>query len=135
VNELPAATERVAQRLTDAIESGDPNAIAACCTDNVVVWHNYDNLEVGFDVVVPMLSTLVARVPGVRYVDVRRYPIERGYVQQHVVRGDAPSGRLNLPACMIVDVRDGLIARIEEYLDRAAISVLRQPRQIRDRAP
>jgi ketosteroid isomerase-like protein len=125
---LSESTTEVADRLLRAVEAADAEGIASCCVPDVRIWHNYDDLAVGLDEVIPLLAMLKERVPDVRYDDVRRHPIESGYVQQHVVRGSAPSGPLDMPACLVVHVQDGLIARIEEYLDRQAIEVLRRPR-------
>ena len=50
--------------------------------------------------------------------------LDDGFVQQHVLRGTAPGGALEVPAMMRVWVRDGRIGRIEEYLDTAQAAVL-----------
>lgn len=48
-----------------------------------------------------------------------------GYIQQHVLRGTAPNGvEVAIPACLVVQLRDGLIARLDEYLDSAAVAPL-----------
>lgn len=95
-----------------------------CFTADAVIWHNYDGLEQGVDDVLPMLTALVELVPGVRYDDIRRTAIPGGFVQQHVIRGTAAGGELELPACMVIQVRDDRICRLEEYLDRRALLVL-----------
>lgn len=114
----------LSDRLVRAIECGDADGVAACFTDDAVIWHNYDMAEVGVSDVLALLARLVELVPGVRYDDIRRHPIAAGFVQQHVVRGTAAGGELAMPACMIITVRDGQIARLEEYLDRRALRVL-----------
>lgn len=114
----------LADRLVAAIEAGDEAGVVACFTDDAVVWHNYDGREVGLVDVLPLLASLVELVPGVRYDVTRRHPCEGGFIQQHVVRGTAAKGELVMPACMVITVRDGKIARLEEYLDRGALRVL-----------
>jgi hypothetical protein len=42
----------------------------------------------------------------------RRQPTPAGYVQQHVLRG------------VVLTLQSGLIARIDEYLDSAAVAAL-----------
>ena len=53
-----------------------------------------------------------------------------GVLQQHVLRGQLPGGaEVELHAAMYLQVRDGHITRIEEYLDsgkRAAIRAARE---------
>ena len=70
------------------------------------------------------LKFVVRAVSDRRYEDVRRVVLDDGFVQQHVLRGDAPGGKLEIPAMMRVMVSDGLITRIEEYVDPAAANVL-----------
>lgn len=48
--------------------------------------------------------------------------IDGGYFQQHVLRGTAKNGELDLPAALRVDVADGQITRLEEYLDLSQIA-------------
>ena len=117
--------EQVVQALFAGIEAGDIAAVQRCYAKDVVVWHNNDGLEQGRDANLATLRWCVEHIAGMRYEDVRRYPIEGGLVQQHVLRGTAPSGAdLEVPACMVVQVRDGLITRIDEYLDSAQVAVL-----------
>lgn len=124
VSDLDAATDRLAATMTACIEDGDTEGFAACCSDDVVIWHNNDGLEVPLSAVVPTLSWLHRNVSGLRYEDVRRRAVAGGYVQQHVLRGTAPGGELELPACLVVAVKDGLINRIDEYVDTGSLGVL-----------
>jgi ketosteroid isomerase-like protein len=111
-------------RVVAAIEAGDAAGVRDCFTPDAVIWHNYDGLEQTIDDVLPVLAMLVELVPGVRYDGIRRTPIPGGFVQQHVIRGTAAGGELELPACMVIQVRDARICRLEEYLDRRALLVL-----------
>jgi ketosteroid isomerase-like protein len=64
-----------------------------------------------------------SRVSNLKYVDIRVTPFAGGYVQQHRVIGDLPNGdRLNIPACFVVQVREGKIAHRDEYIDSAALA-------------
>jgi hypothetical protein len=53
---------------------------------------------------------------------VRRHAIDGGFVQQHVLNLEWGSGSGALPGCVVVQLRDGLIARVDEYLDGATIA-------------
>ena len=67
---------------------------------------------------------------GLHYEIIRRVPAPDGVLQQHVLRGRLRSGaEVELHAAMYLQVRDGHITRIEEYLDsgkRAAIKAARE---------
>jgi ketosteroid isomerase-like protein len=125
-SDLDPATETLAADFIAGIVAGDAEAVAACCAPDVVIWHNNDNLEVPLDKVLPLLRWLYRHVGELAYADVRRQAVARGYVQRHVVRGIKSSNgfKLELPACFVVEVRDGLIVRLDEYLDSAVITAL-----------
>jgi ketosteroid isomerase-like protein len=58
---------------------------------------------------------------------VRRELIPGGWMQQHVVEATLTNGRaMKLFACCVITLQDGLIHRIEEYLDPAQAAVLRE---------
>ena len=69
-------------------------------------------------------------VSGLHYDITRRVPAPGGVLQQHVLRGTLPDGSgVELHAAMYLQVRDGHITRIEEYLDsgqRATIKAARE---------
>ena len=71
-----------------------------------------------------MLGWLQRHVRDLRYDVVRRDELPDGYVQQHVLARRSPTAPAR-PACMVVAVRDGRIARIDEYLDSAHVRALR----------
>lgn len=73
-----------------------------------------------------MLGWVTKNIAGLRYEDVRRHATPSGFVQQHVLRGTAPSGApLEVPACIVCAVANGRITRLDEYLDSAHVAVLR----------
>lgn len=113
-------------RLIDAIVAGDTDAVRAAYHPDARIWHNFDQVEQTVDENVATLTWFVRAMPERRYEDVIRHPIEGGLVQQHVVRGTAANGsEVEIPACLIVQVDDdGLITRIEEYVDSGAAAVL-----------
>jgi ketosteroid isomerase-like protein len=115
----------VASRLIGAIEAGDFETFLACYAPGAVIWHNNDNLEQDPATVVKVLGWLRKRVDGLRYEELRVQPTPSGYVEQHVLRGTMRDGStLEVPACLVVTVVDGLITRLDEYLDTAAVANL-----------
>lgn len=113
-------------RLIDAIVAGDPDAVRAAYHPDARIWHNFDQVEQSVDENIATLTWFIRAMPERRYEDVVRHPIEGGIVQKHVVRGTAANGAdIELPACLFVEVNeDGLITRIEEYVDSAQAAVL-----------
>jgi ketosteroid isomerase-like protein len=120
--------QAVAERFFRAIEEGDLDAVKACYASDAVVWHNYDRVEQPVADNLVTLAFVVGAVANRRYEEVRRVVLDDGFVQQHVLRGDAPGGRLEMPAMMRVWVADGRVTRIDEYLDPAQANVLATPR-------
>lgn len=119
--DLPAAeTAAVIDRMYDALARGDVDAARACVTDDLVVWHSFDQVAVGLDDVVTGWEQLVSGFPERSFVDVRRSPVPGGWVQRHTMVATAASGaRVAWPLCLFVTLRDGLVARVDEYIDRA----------------
>jgi ketosteroid isomerase-like protein len=77
-----------------------------------------------------VLRGLHRAVSGLRYDIVRRVAAADGVLQQHVLRGRLPNGaEVELHAAMYLQVRDGHITRIEEYLESAKRSSIRAARE------
>lgn len=120
-----AAKREVARRLMDAIQAGDVATVAELYADDMVGWRNFDRRELDKSAMVRVIEYLAKRVRDLRYEGIRVETTASGYVQQHVLHATAPDGtRIESPACLVVEVRDGRIRRLEEYLDSAAISAL-----------
>ena len=115
----------LANRFFAAIEMGDIAGVAAIYADDAVVWHNNDQREQTVVENLAVLSWLVDHVADRSYDNVRRVVLGDGFVQQHVLRGTAAGGELELPAMMRVWVSNHRITRLDEYLDTAQLAVLR----------
>jgi ketosteroid isomerase-like protein len=108
----------LAERLATAIEIGDVEAVRACYTDDVSIWHNFDNLDQTWNQNLPTLRWMLAVLSDRKINVQRRVAFESGYLQQHVLTGRRPNGEaFAMPACVVATVREGRIARLEEYLD------------------
>lgn len=115
----------LADRMFGAIEAGDLDALRAVYADDFVAWTNFDDSTKGVDDTLRVLGWLGARLTDRRYEIVRREVIERGFLQQHVLRGTAPDGSaVAMPACVVASVVDGRVSRIDEYLDPSALAAL-----------
>ena len=92
--------------------------VGECLADDVVVWTNFDGAEAGRPKVLKLLAWMASAIPELRYEVVRRESVPGGFVQQHVLRGRAPSGdEIVMPACLVATVVDGRVTRMEEYTD------------------
>jgi ketosteroid isomerase-like protein len=108
----------LAERLIDAITSGNVEAVREIYAPEATIWHNHDGVAQTVEENLAVLRWVVGRVRDLRYEEIRRHVTADGFVQQHVLRGTAPSGHaLAIAACLIGTVRDGRIVRLEEYLD------------------
>lgn len=123
---MPTADhEAVAARFFAAIEAGDVAAIAAVYAPHAAIWHNTTRRAQSAAENVALLRHVVATVGPLRYEDVRRAATPTGFVQQHVLRCRVPGGpELTVPACIVCDVQDGRITRLDEYFDGAAVAPL-----------
>ena len=115
----------LADRLFAAIEAGDIDAVRDLYAPDAVVWHNTDGVEQDVEANLATLRWCADNLGGMRYADVRRRVDDDGFVQQHVLVAGSRSGvEVAVPACIVATVRDGRIARIDEYLDSAQVERL-----------
>lgn len=113
----------VVARMVAAIEAGDADAVKDLYAPDVVLWTNFDDTERGRDDALEMLGALLTHTRERRYDVKRRIEIEGGVLQQHVVRGTTKGGRtFAMPACLVMEIADGRVTRIDEYLDPAAMA-------------
>jgi len=116
--------ESLADRFLGAIEAGDIDTLRRLYADDAAIWHNFDQIDQSVADNLQVLQRLQAAIPNLRYTEIRRIILDDGYVQQHVLCGDAPGGALSMPAMLRVDVADGRVTRIEEYLDTRQAAVI-----------
>jgi ketosteroid isomerase-like protein len=116
----------LADRFFAAIPKGDLATVRAIYAPDARIWHNNDQATQDVEQNLAVLGWVTKNIAGLRYEDVRRHATPSGFVQQHVLRGTAPSGApLEVPACIVCAVANGRITRLDEYLDSAHVAVLR----------
>ncbi len=77
-----------------------------------------------------MLTGLHRAVSGLHYDVLRRATVGDGVLQQHVLRGTLGDGTpVELHAAMYLQITDGHITRIEEYLDSGKRASIRRARE------
>jgi ketosteroid isomerase-like protein len=117
----------LADRLMGAIEKSDLETARSCYALDARVWHNFDGITQTIDENLKTLRWMDKRLTNRRYEVLSRHVFEGGYVQQHVLHGTLGNGEpFSMPACLVVTVTNGKIARLDEYLDSAHTLPLRQ---------
>jgi uncharacterized protein len=117
-------------RFFAALEAGDIETLREIYAPDALIWHNDDLAEQSVEDNLKVLQGLHRAVSGLRYDVIRRATTTDGVLQQHVLRGALPDGtEVELHAAMYLQVRDGHITRIEEYLDSGKRSSIRAARE------
>jgi ketosteroid isomerase-like protein len=113
--------ENVIDRLFGSLVEGDAAFVAECLTEDGVVWHSFDKKEMTVADVTKSWEGMGANFMERGVFDVRRQETPTGFVQQHLFILRNPDGtRKAWPVCIVVKVRDGRIARLDEYIDLSA---------------
>jgi ketosteroid isomerase-like protein len=104
--------------LFDAIEHGDVERVARCYAPDMTMWWNVTGQESTRD------DNLAAITAGKGLHRRRTYDdrvintFDDGFVVQYTLNVVAHDGsKHTLWACLVAEVRDGLITRLDEYLD------------------
>ena len=109
----------LAARFVDAIERADLDQIRAIYAPDARIWHNFDGKEQTVEENLKVLRWMARNLTNRHYRIQRRVAIPGGFLQQHVLEGETAGGPFSMPACLVVQVEDGRITRLEEYLDSA----------------
>ena len=112
------AHRRLCHALFDAIERGDLDAVAGCYAPDMTLWFNVTGREHTREENLAALAAGSSRHRRRTYDDRVINTFDDGFVVQYtvgIVRHDGT--RSALWACLVAEVRDGLIVRVREYLD------------------
>jgi ketosteroid isomerase-like protein len=115
-----------AKRFVGAIQSGDTETVRACYAPDAKLWHNNDGIEQTVDQNMKVLDWFIRTLPDRNYRVIRREALPDGFMQQHVLEATLPDGtKWAMDACVVVKVENGVITRLDEYLDSAKSGALR----------
>ena len=89
--------------------------------DNSVIWHNFNNRNVNATENLAGLKALFAAVDTVKYTDIRRLQIPGGLLERHNLVCRRADEVLEMPTCMLIEVRSSRIVRMDEYIDPAPL--------------
>ena len=113
----------LAQRFFDAVEQGDIDAVHGCYAPEAKIWHNTDDTEQSRDDNARTLRGFVRLISNRVYANRRLQVFEGGFVQQHELTGVRADGAaVRLTACIVCQVADGRITRLDEYFDSAQVA-------------
>ena len=114
-----------AARFMTAIENGELDAVRAAYAPGAKIWHNHDGIEQSVDENLKVMAWMARTLPMRRYRIIRREALSDGFLQQHVLAATLPDGTAwTLDACVVVRMANGLITRLDEYLDSAQTAAL-----------
>ncbi len=114
----------LAEKFFTAIERGDIETVKAIYAPDARIWHSHDQKEQSVEENLRVLAWIAHNLKNHRYRVHRRVAIPGGFLQQHTAEMDTPAGPFSMPACMVVEVKDGRITRLEEYLDGVRVAEL-----------
>ena len=116
---MPSNDELVAA-FDDAITGKDADAFVAALAPGAIVWHNHDRKEVDARENMAAIGMLGQLVDNLKNERVLLSPTDTGFVLQFVVRGAVRSSGndFEMQNCVVATpTDDGLISRIDEYVD------------------
>lgn len=114
----------LAERFFSAVERGDLDAVRAIYAPDARIWHSHDLREQSVEENLRVLGWMARNLANRRYRVHRRVAIPGGFLQQHTLEAVTARGPFSMPACIVVEVKNGRIARLEEYLDSARVTEL-----------
>ncbi len=122
------ANDQLVDRFVAAIEAGDVETVLSIYADDARIWHNFDQIAVSPADNARQIKWFSSRLSGMKYTEIRRTPFSGGVMQQHVLRGKAPNGQdVAVFAMLRIDIENGRIVSLEEYLDPAQAAPLSAP--------
>ncbi|WP_296596550.1 ketosteroid isomerase, partial [Phenylobacterium sp.] len=73
-----------------------------------------------------VLDWFIRALPDRNYRVLRREALPDGFMQQHVLEATLPDGKKwAMDACVVVKMENGVITRLDEYIDSARSAELR----------
>lgn len=123
---LRSTVADLADRLFAAIERGDAAAVEALWDDDVLVWKSAEPEDQTKQRALRVIFWFMGATTERRYEILDRQFFDGGFVQQHILHAIGRNGGLiAMRVCIVIKVgANGLITRIDEYFDPAAIAPL-----------
>lgn len=114
---------KLADELFRSVEQFDMAALDRLYAEDAVVWHNTDNTAQSRMDNLKLLSQIPVLFEVFKYTNIRRQLFKEGFVQQHdLVLRSKHGVEFVVHVCMVVQVENDSIARIDEYMDSVQIN-------------
>jgi limonene-1,2-epoxide hydrolase len=112
----------IAEQFTAAFKALNADGFGALYADDVVVWHNVDMQTQTKAENLTSVAAILSNALSASYDSIVRTRTDVGFVQQHIVNLQLKDGRRIPPiaACLVFRIENGLISRLDEYLDPTA---------------
>jgi ketosteroid isomerase-like protein len=109
---------RVCNALFDALEAADVDAVDRIYAPDMVMWFNVSNTEISREENLRAIREGAGLHRRRTYDDRQIHTFHDGFLAQYTCRVVAHNGRkVALSACLVGKVHDGLIVRLDEYID------------------
>jgi ketosteroid isomerase-like protein len=120
------AVTDIADRLFDAIERSDVAMVEELFSPDVAVWKIGDVRDNDRARSVRIIAWFIDATVDRRYEVLDRQVFGGGFVQQHVLHATGHTGgSIAMRVCIVIKLgSDGLINRVDEYFDPAAMAPL-----------
>lgn len=113
-----------AEHMTMAMAKRDAELFTSVYADDAVVWHNVTRTPQSKAENTAFLAATMQQFSSMAYKDIRRVFTENGIVQQHILTATLMNGgTIEVASCLVIEMRDGKIARIDEYFDSNPVAV------------
>jgi hypothetical protein len=118
---LRETVARTAEQWSRVSQAADFDGMLALMAPGATAWQSGGEPAGLFVDAVAGLRAIRERLGPWQYLHPRRVVDDHGFCEQHVVRFSRPDGRVrDITACVVAQVgQDGLITRLDEYLDPA----------------
>ncbi len=122
---LTPTTESVLDRFYAALAAKDLDAMLNLCAPEARFWHNFDCVAQTLEQAASAWQQLFAGVEAMQLLDIRRSTVDDGLVQRHMFVMKLADGTcIGKPCCLFVSAENGLLTRIDEYIDLSSQLVL-----------
>jgi len=114
----------MAEKVADAMASRDVSKLDRLYHPDIVMWQAATGQVVSRSDALGIAAAVFKATSELGYRNVRRHPIESGFIQQHQLVGRLVDGTAITPVeiCMIIKFRDDQLTSVEEYFDLGKLS-------------
>jgi ketosteroid isomerase-like protein len=114
-----ATVEEMVTGIDAALEGTDPEAMVAVLAPGAEIWHNYDRKAIDARSNMAAIGTLAQIVSDAKMERILVGELPGGFVYQYALHGTvvANGKPFEMHNCIIATTADGLITRLDEYVD------------------